>query len=73
MALYILIGKLDGHTYRREFNISPANYDYFTDGKVPLSSTGVKTLLIDIKQKHEKKYGKLKKGEKFTCRLIAKK
>jgi hypothetical protein len=70
--LFILIGKIGSRSYRREFNISPANYDYFTNGKNALNSTGVKVLLKDIKTKHEQKHGKIKKGEKFTCKLVAK-
>jgi hypothetical protein len=72
MALFILFGKIGTHRYRREFNISPANYDYFTDGKTSLDSTGVKKLLEDIKKEHEKKHGKIKKDEKFTCKLVPK-
>ena len=72
MALFVLFGKIGARTYRREFNISPANYDYFTDGKTSVSSSGVKTLLKEIKKEHEKKHGKIKKGEKFTCKLIPK-
>jgi hypothetical protein len=72
MVLYTLIGKIGTHSYQRTFNVSPANYDYFTDGKSMMNSTGVKKLLADIKSKHEKKHGKMKKGEKFTCKLVSK-
>ena len=72
MTLFQLTGKIGTRTYSRTFNVSPANVDYFTDGKTMLNSSGVKVLLKDIKTKHEKKHGKIKKGEKFTCKLTPK-